>query len=143
MLIKQLSIFLENKTGSLHAALEALASHGVNISALSLADTADFGILRLIVDEPEKAKSVLAEMGVAVLLSDVLAVAMDDVPGGMAELLHQVAAEGLSVEYMYACVGRVSGKALTVMRLDDNEKGETLIQRGKHGQVNPADIYRL
>ncbi len=143
MLIKQLSVFLENKTGCLHAALNTLAAHNVNISALSLADTTDFGILRLIVDEPETAKTVLAEMGVVVLLSDVLAVAMDDVPGGMAELLHQIAAEGLNIEYMYACVGRTSGKALTVMRLDDNEKGEALIQRGKHGQVNPADIYRI
>ncbi|MBP3436702.1 MAG: amino acid-binding protein [Clostridia bacterium] len=143
MLIKQLSVFLENKQGKLRAALQVLADKGVNISALSLADTSDFGILRLIVDDPEKAKEVLTETGVVVLISHVLAIAMDDVPGGMAEILHQLADAELNIEYMYACVGRQSGKALTIMRLDDTKRAEELLSKGKHGQVNPSDIYRL
>lgn len=143
MIIKQLSVFLENKQGRLSAAVDVLAGAGIDISALSLADTADFGILRLIVNDPEKAEAVLEETGVVGRITDVLAVAMDDVPGGMAEILHVLAAAGLNIEYLYACVGKVSGKALTVMRVNDPEKAEEILRAEGYGQVRPDDIYRI
>lgn len=143
MIIKQLSVFLENKQGRLSAAVDVLAGAGIDISALSLADTADFGILRLIVNDPEKAEAVLEKTGVVGRITDVLAVAMDDVPGGMAEILHALAAAGLNIEYLYACVGKVSGKALTVMRVNNPEKAEEILRAEGYGQVRPDDIYRI
>jgi hypothetical protein len=143
MVIEQLSVFLENKEGRLCAAIDELTKNNVNISALSLADTAEFGILRLIVDMPEKAKEVLEHSGVAVRLTDVIAVAMDDVPGGMSEILHILKDASLNIEYMYACVGLVSGKALTVMRLSDSKKGEEVLRAAGYGKIKPEEIYRI
>lgn len=143
MIIKQLSIFLENKKGMLCAAIDVLAGNGVNISALSLADTADFGILRLIVDKPDEAQTLLRDSGVFVRVTDVIAVAMDDAPGGAVGILKALSAANLNIEYMYAFVGRESGKALTVLRADDTARAEQVLQENGFGQVNPTDIYRI
>ena len=143
MIIKQLSVFLENKPGRLCAATDALAREGINLSALTLADTSEFGILRLIVDQPDRAREVLMEAGIVVRISDVLAIAMDDAPGGAVGILHLLSDAGLNIEYMYACVGKQSGKALMVVRTDDIELAEDILHRGGYGDVNPADVYRL
>ncbi len=143
MLIKQLSVFLENKPGRLCAAIDELSKNGVNISALSLADTSEFGILRLIVDDPHKAKQALTDSGVVVCVNSVVAVAMDDAPGGAGEILHTLADAGLNVEYMYACVGKVSGKALMVIRVDDENAAEKALTDHGFSKINPADIYRI
>lgn len=143
MIIQQLSVFIENKQGRLMAAADVLAKSGVNISALSLADTADFGILRLIVDDPEKSRQALVASGITVRVTDVLAVAMDDTPGGMLGVLSLFAEQGISIEYMYACVAHVSGKALMILRVGDNDKAEKLLAAHGLGNVSPADIYRI
>ena len=143
MIIKQLSVFLENKPGRLCAAIDVLAKEGINISALTLADTSEFGILRMIVDQPEKARQVLIDSGVVVRLSDVIAVAMDDAPGGAVGILHILSEAGLNVEYMYACVGKVTGKALMIIRTDDAEAATGTLRRGGYGDINPADVYRI
>lgn len=143
MIIRQLSVFLENKPGRLSAAVDALAQNGIDISALSLADTAEYGVLRLIVDQPDKAREVLSETGVIVRITHVSAVAMDDVPGGAMGVLHTLSGAGLNVEYMYAFVGRESGKALTVIRTDDVNKAEEILDANGYGNVKPSDIYRL
>jgi len=143
MIIKQLSVFLENKKGRLCAVTDVLAENGIDISALSLADTAEFGVLRLIVDQPEKAKEVLSESGVVVSIAKVIAVAMDDAPGGAVGILHILSDNGFNVEYMYACVGKVSGKALMVVRTDDVEETEKALQEKGFGEIKPADIYRI
>ena len=143
MIVKQLSVFIENKKGRLSEALNALSATGIDISALSLADTTDFGVLRLIVDDPEKAKTVLTEQGIFVRINHVLAVPMNDVPGGAGAVLKLLAANDLNVEYMYAFVGRVSGKALTVLRTDDSARAENVLHAGGYGNVAPADIYRI
>ena len=143
MIVKQLSVFIENKKGRLSEALNALSATGIDISALSLADTTDFGVLRLIVDDPEKAKTVLTEQGIFVRINHVLAVPMNDVPGGAGAVLKLLAANDLNVEYMYAFVGRVSGKALTVLRTDDSARAENVLHAGGYGTVAPADIYRI
>lgn len=143
MTVRQLSVFLENKPGRLCAATDILAKEGINLSALTLADTSEFGILRLIVDQPDRAREVLMEAGIVVRISDVLAIAMDDAPGGAVGILHLLSEAGLNIEYMYACVGKQSGKALMVVRTDDIELAEDILHRGGYGDVNPADVYRL
>ena len=143
MIIKQLSVFLENKPGRLCAATDVLAKEGINISALTLADTAEFGILRMIVDQPELARNVLTESGVVVRISDVVAVAMNDAPGGAVGILHLLSEAGLNVEYMYACVGKLSGKALMIIRTDNVEATTETLHRNGYGDINPAEIYRI
>ncbi len=143
MTVRQLSVFLENKPGRLCAATDILAKEGINLSALTLADTSEFGILRLIVDQPDRAKEVLMDAGIVVRISEVLAIAMDDAPGGAVGILHLLSEAGLNIEYMYACVGRQSGKAIMVVRTDDIDLAEDILHRGGYGDVSPADVYRL
>ena len=136
MIIKQLSVFLENKEGRLFAAADVLAKNNINIRALSLADTSEFGILRLIVDRPEEGKAVLAETGVVVRVTDVLGILMDDVPGGTLGALHLMADAGINVEYMYACVGQKSGKAIMVMQVSNLERAETVLRESGFATVD-------
>lgn len=143
MIIKQLSAFIENKTGRLFAATDVLAKNGVNISALSLADTSEFGVLRLLVDDPEKGREVLASAGITVRVIHVVAVATDDVPGGAVEILKTLNSAGIGIEYMYACVGKQTGKALMVFRATDNTKAEESLLSAGIGKVDPRDIYRI
>jgi len=143
MIVRQLSVFLENKPGRLCAATDALAREGINISALTLADTSEFGILRMIVDQPDLARDVLTASGVVVRISKVLAVAMDDAPGGAGGILKLLSEAGLNVEYMYACVGRLSGKAIMVIRTDDLDLATDILHRNGYGDINPAEVYRI
>ena len=142
MIVKQLSVFLENKQGRLCAATDVLAKNGINISALSLADTAEFGILRLIVDRPDEARRVLMEEGIIVRISNVIAVAMNDTPGGALDILHCLATANITVEYLYASVGR-SGKAIMIVRVDDDENAERVLHDGGFHDVHPSEIYRI
>lgn len=143
MIIKQLSVFVENKKGRLQAITQVLAENDIDISALSLADTEAFGVLRLIVNKPEEAKAVLNAEGVVVKITDVLAVVMDDRPGGVAGALKVFFENDISVEYMYACVGKTAGKALMIVKADDNDKAEEVLSSAGYALANPADIYRI
>jgi hypothetical protein len=143
MIIQQLSVFLENKPGRLCAAVDTLAKEGIDISALTVADTSEFGILRMIVDQPERARDVLIESGVIVRITKVIAVAMNDTPGGAGTVLHLLSGEGLNIEYMYACVGKLSGKAIMVIRTDDTDKTAEILERNGYADINPADVYRI
>ena len=143
MIIRQLSVFLENKPGRLCAATDTLAKNDIDISALTLADTSEFGILRLLVDQPDRARDVLTESGVIVRVSEVIAVAMDDAPGGAGGILHLLSEAGLNVEYMYACVGKLTGKALMVIRTDDLDLAADILHRNGYGDINPAEVYRI
>lgn len=143
MIITQLSVFLENKPGRLFDVTDALAESGIDISALSLSDTAEYGVLRLILSNPEKAKQIISDLGVVVKTTKTLAVAIDDIPGGMANFLKIFNDNGLDVRYMYACVGRVSGKALMVVKLSDTEKGEAILKEKGLDNLKPTDIYRI
>ncbi len=131
MRIKQLSIFVENKTGRLHSITSALSKSGINMRALSIADTTDFGILRLIVCDADKAKAVLADIGVISKITDVIAVMIDDKTGGLASVLDTVSDTGLAIEYMYAFLAKDSGRAMMVLKTDNDEKAEkTLTEKG-------------
>ncbi len=122
MYIKQLSVFVENKSGRLAEITSIIAEKGIDIRALSIADTTDFGILRLVVDRPDEAEKALKEAGLTVSLTNVIAVGIPDRPGGFAETLTAVADKDVGVEYMYAYVARDSNRAFLVMRVLDNEK---------------------
>lgn len=127
MLVKQLSIFVENKPGRLSAIIKLLGEHNVNLSALSLADTTNFGILRLIADKVDVAQAVLREAGIISKCSDVLAVAIDDTPGALTGILDLFNENGVSVEYMYAFSKQLEGKAQMVVKTDSLEKAEALL----------------
>lgn len=143
MLTNQLSVFIENKPGKLAAALDVLAKGGVDISALSLADTSEYGILRLIVSEPEKAKVVLADAGIVVKITPVLAFAMDDVPGGLSRILEIFVKNSINVDYMYAFTGKQSGKAITVVKVSDAELAQKALDALGIDTAVDKDIYRI
>ena len=140
MFIKQLSIFVENKFGRLEAIIDALGKNGINISALSLADTTDFGILRLITSEPDRAKEVLSEIGVISKCTPVTAVFLKDSAGGLAEVLKVFTENEISIEYMYAFLGRKAGEALMVLKTDDLEKTEKALIGASIKIASEADI---
>lgn len=132
MKLHQLSLFLENKPGQLAAPCHALAAAGVDILTLSLADTAEFGILRLIVREWEKAKAVLEKAGMVVNVSEVVPVEVDDRPGALAAVLDLVEKAGLGIEYMYAfAFGTRHGRAALIFRFERPDEALALLrQRG-------------
>jgi hypothetical protein len=132
MRLRQLSLFLENRPGELRAPCEALGKAGIDVLTMSLADTAQFGILRLVVRDWERAKAVLEAAGMVVNVTEVVPVAVDDRPGGLAGALLAIEAAGLQVEYMYAfAVAPRPGKAAIVFRFEDPVRAvETLRARG-------------
>ena len=127
MLVKQLSIFVENKPGRLSDIIKLLGEHHVNLSALSLADTTNFGVLRLIADKADVAQAVLRDAGIVSKCSDVLAVAIDDTPGALTGILDLFNENGVSVEYMYAFSKQLEGKAQMVVKTDALEKADELL----------------
>ena len=143
MLVKQISVFLENKPGRLSEAAEVLAKNGIDISALSLADTDEYGVLRMIVSDPDKAKNALGESGVICKVTDALVVAIDDRRGGFSESLRILTDNGIEVKYMYACVSREQGKAIMVLSVADPAKADELIRNTASGNVDPTLIYRI
>ncbi len=130
MIIKQVSVFVENRPGRLSEIVDILAKNGVNMRALSIADTMDFGILRIIVDEPDKVMLMLRENKITATAADVLAVRLEDKPGALSELLGALAKEGISVEYIYAFVARQDdGAAYVVIRVEDNDKAQQIVEK--------------
>ena len=129
MFITQISIFVENKVGRLAEITEVLAKNNIDISALSVADTSDFGVLRLIVDQPDLARRALAEHGVITKATQVIAVQMEDRQGGLSEKLNLLKAAGITIEYLYAFLGRTEGLAQMVLRVDRPEEAEQLLSR--------------
>ena len=129
MTIKQISVFLENRPGTLADATETLSRGGVNLRALCVADTHDFGILRIITDDEEKALAVLKEAGYATTATEVLAAVIPDDPGSMSRVLRGLAQAGISVEYTYAFLAeKVESGAVVVLRVDDVELAARTLQ---------------
>ncbi len=143
MKVEQISVFLENKAGRLAEVANVLGKVGINIRALSLADTTDFGILRLIVNDREVAKKALKEAGFTVGITQVIAVEVEDKPGGLAKILKLLADEGINVEYMYAFVERSSGNAVLIFKFEDLDRAIDLLN--SHGvRVIPGErVYSL
>ncbi len=143
MKVEQISVVLENKSGRLAEVATVLAGAGINIRALSLADTTDFGILRLIVNNTEKAKQVLKENGFTVGKTEVIAVEVPDRPGGLAHILSVMTEEGVNVEYMYAFVQRSGGNAIIIFRFDELEKAIHALQKAGVVILKGEDVYAL
>ena len=122
MIQKQISVFLENKKGRLAEVTALIAREGINIRALALADTADFGVLRLIVNDPEKCFAVLKGGGFVAQQTEVIAVEVPDRPGGLGRILGLFDRHGLNIEYMYAFVEKKSDSAIVVFRVDQPAK---------------------
>jgi hypothetical protein len=131
MKVDQISIFLENKSGRLAEVTRVLGNAGINVRALSLADTSDFGILRLIVNDSARAVEVLKQNQFTVSMTQVVAVEVADRPGGLAHILDILQKENINVEYMYAFVERSSDNAVIIFRFDDIDKAiKTLTGKG-------------
>lgn len=127
MSIKQVSVFVENRQGALCGITDALAKNGIDMNALTLADTADFGIMRMIVTDTEKAREVLSEIGYLVKVTDVVAVEMENTPGALSQVITVLGEAGMDIEYLYAFIAVCGKNARVVIRVDDNEKAETLL----------------
>lgn len=141
MKLQQLSLFLENRPGRLGAPLEAIAAEGINLMTLSLADTAQFGILRLIVREWERAKQVLEQAGWVVNLTEVVAVDVPDRPGGLAEALKVLESAGLNIEYMYAFSLRRGDKAILIFRFEDPDQAIKFLQDSGLHVVDAEELF--
>ena len=140
MRIRQISIFLENKPGQLSAICRALADADINIATLSLADTNDFGIVRLIVDDHEKAQRILADRGHVVNVREVIGVCVPDRPGGMAEVMTVLDGAGTNIEYSYAFSFHKGEKAVLVFRFSDNEKAESALRDAGYTTLAESEI---
>ncbi|GHV11822.1 amino acid-binding protein [Clostridia bacterium] len=138
MIVKQVSVFLENKPGRLAEITGIIAEAGVNIRSLSIADTTNFGILRLIVEDPVKVDTALKKNGMTVSITSVLAVCVEDKPGGLAEIIAVLDSANVNVEYMYAFVSSdTSSKAYVVMRIEEDAKAQEVLS--KAGYKGPED----
>ena len=142
MAITQLSVFLENKPGQLAAAVKLISEGGVNIRALSLADTRDFGILRLIVSDNKKAKELLAEKSI-VTETPVIAVKMEDEAGALNRILQSLQEERINVEYLYAFTGAAAYSAYTVLRVDDAAHAELVLKNAGVSTLTDAELMQL
>lgn len=143
MKVEQLSIFLENKAGRLAEVTHTLSGAGVNIRALSLADTSDFGILRLIVSEHEKAKSVLKDRGFTVGRTNVVAVEVDDNPGGLDGILQLLSKHGINVEYMYAFVQTNGKNATLILRFDKTDQAIEVLTANNISIIPGDKLYTM
>lgn len=140
MAIQQLTVFLENKQGKLAEVTRVLAKNGIDLRALSIADTAEFGILRLIVSNTEKAKQILAADGTLVQITEVVGVQLSDRPGELAEVLSALDQKGVNVEYLYAFLTRNKESAYVVLRVADNAAAEKTLQASGFRLVEAKDI---
>jgi hypothetical protein len=119
MEVAQISVFLENRSGGLADVIDVIARHQIDIKALALADMADFGILRLIVEDPDRTRTVLKEAGFTVDKTRVVAVEVPDRPGGLRDTLQALRRSGINVEYMYSAARRIGERAIVVFRFDE------------------------
>ena len=143
MYVKQISVFVENKFGHLEEIIGLLGEKGIDISALSLADTTDFGILRMIVSDTEKALEILRDAGTIVKVTEVIAIAVTDAAGGLAGALQCLKNDGISIEYLYAFIGKSDLGALVVLRVDEPEKAVETLRANNITVLKPEQAYRL
>jgi hypothetical protein len=141
MKIKQLSLFIENKSGALNQVCQVLKKNSINISTLSLADTEQFGIMRLLIHDWENAKTVLEKDGFVVNVTEVLALPVDDRPGGLADLLEVLDKNGINVEYMYAFTYGKSGQAIMVFRFEDPDKALEVLAKENIDVIKSIELF--
>ena len=140
MTIKQVTVLIENERGRLAETTRVLGESGIDIRALSIADTTRFGVLRLIVDNPERAMEVLKAAGFSASLAEVVAIGVSDQPGGLATALAILSDAGVSVEYMYAFVARIRDQANVILRVDDNTVATGVLAQAGFHLLSESDI---
>lgn len=140
---KQISVFLENKAGRLSHVTRVLGEAGINIRALSIADTSDFGILRIIVSDPEKAYRILKDASFTVSETEVIAVQVPDSPGGLATVLEQMSEANLNIEYLYAFLGTTENDALVIFKVEDFERARQTFQEKGIRFLDEQQLYQL
>ena len=143
MSLKQLTVFVENTQGSLVNITDTLARKGVNLRALSIADTKDFGLLRLIVNDNDLAAAALTEKGYLLKITDVVGVKIGDAPGKLSKALSVLAEAGINVEYLYAFMARTERHAYVVLRPTDNEAAEAALEAGGFHLITDGDVSKL
>ncbi len=143
MSIKQLNIFVENKQGALVDITDTLANHDINIRALSIADTEEFGILRLIVNDNDTACKILSEEGYLIKITDVVGVKIGDQPGKLSKALEVIDKEKINMEYLYAFMARTEKHAYVVLRVADNDLAERALEDAGFHMITDADINKL
>ena len=142
MFLKQLTVFLENREGRLESVTELLAENGINIACLSLADTSEYGVLRLIVSDPDKAKAALKEAGYSSRLTEVLGVRLEQVPGSVNKLTKVLAADGINIEYMYTLSSSKEFGSM-ILKVSDIEKAYETVKNAGMELVDPEAAYSL
>ncbi|MBC9785966.1 ACT domain-containing protein [Heliobacillus mobilis] len=143
MKVQQISVFLENKSGRLATLTRTLANENINIRALSIADTTDFGILRLIVDKPDAAYLALKRSGFTVSETSVIAVAIPDHPGGLAGIMDVLAGAKINIEYLYALPEKTPDKALVIFRVERLDDAIQVLQSHGIGVLKGEEVYGL
>ena len=143
MAIKQLTVFVQNSKGALVTVTDALAKNEVNLRALSIAETEDLGILRLIVNDEKTAEKVLEEQGYLIKVVDVVGVKIGDAPGKLTEALKVLDAADINVEYLYAFMTRTEKHAYVVLRVEDNQKAEKALEDAGFHTITEEDISKL
>ncbi|NLM49677.1 MAG: ACT domain-containing protein [Clostridiaceae bacterium] len=141
MLIKQISVFVENKYGKLVQITDILAQNNINILAISIADTTDFGILRLIVNDPQKAEKVLRDAQVTVKCTDVICISVPDVPGALHKALKVITEAGISIEYVYGFFGKAKKRDHIVLRVDQPDKAIAELKANDIEVLTCEDVY--
>jgi hypothetical protein len=139
MIIKQLSVFLENKSGRLTEVTETLASANINLSAFCVADSAEYGMLRFITNKPEEAMKVLKDNGFSVHITEVIGLIVPNESGGLHKALKLLSAEGISLEYMYAFA--LGDRATVIIRTDSASQAAAVLQQHKMDLIKASDIY--
>jgi hypothetical protein len=143
MKVEQIAIFLENKSGRMAEITATLAQNGINIRAMSLADTADFGILRLIVNDTEKARKVLKDSGFTVGTTEVLVAEVSDKPGGLAHVLQIIKEGNLNIEYMYAFTQKSGGTGLIIFRFDELDRAIEILAKEHIRLLSGDEVYAI
>jgi len=141
--VNQISVFLENKSGRLADVARSLAQNRINIRALSIADTIDYGLLRLIVNDPGRAMRVLTDAGFTVAETEVVAIEVPDRPGGLAGIIDILSAKGLNIEYMYAVVGRSGEHAIVVFRIEPVDEAVAVLKEGGARILTGEQLHAL
>lgn len=129
MKVKQISVFLENTTGRLAEVTKTIANAGINLRAISIADTADFGILRIVVDKPDKGMKVLKEAGFTAKLTDVIGIILDDKPGGLMKVMDIFNRDGVNIEYLYSSLINEKGSVVIIFKVEDIDHGLQIVEK--------------
>ncbi len=140
MSIKQISVFMENRPGRLAEITRVLAKNNIDMRAINIADTTDFGILRMIVSEPDRAEKVLRDNDMTASITDVIAISIDDKIGSFSDVMSILEQGDISVEYIYSFIGEKSAKAGIVIRTNNGEKALELFEKNGVNILSPADL---